>query len=256
MCAQDLLYTTVLAGTMGFTRPAAKLTPQRPPERLMSAGIWFPVVAQFLTCAVFQVAALAMLAKQPWYVRFDPHPGATGTNCFARGTANSPQCSASWENSAVFIMSLGQFLITALVFNKGPPHRAPLYTNTWLLLGESRRPPRARIPAAVCGLQPAGVRACAADLPPRLTLGLPPAPPRPAAALLSQTLFLLFLVFTPGGPVTETFAGMVAFPSFGFRCQMLGLLGLNLAAAWLADHLSVLVWSAMRGLQVCGMRVI
>jgi hypothetical protein len=56
--------------------------------------------------------------------------------------------------------------------------------------------------------------------------------------------------------VTETFAGMVAFPSFGFRCQMLGLLGLNLAAAWLADHLSVLVWSAMRGLQVCGMRVI
>jgi len=133
--AQDLLYTTVLAGTMSFTRPAAKLTPQRPPDRLMSAGIWFPVIAQFVACAVFQIAALVMLAREPWYVRFNPEPGATGTNCFARETANSPECSVSWENSAVFIMSLGQFLITAVVFNKGPPHRRPMYTNTWLLLG-------------------------------------------------------------------------------------------------------------------------
>lgn len=134
---QDLLYTTVLAGTMGFTRPAVKLTVQRPPDRLMSAGIWFPVIAQFVVCAAFQLGALGMLSRESWYVRFNPEPGATGTNCFARATSNSPECSQSWENSVVFIMSLGQFLITALVFNKGPPHRRPIHTNAYLLLGKN-----------------------------------------------------------------------------------------------------------------------
>ncbi|KAH7618816.1 putative Polyamine-transporting ATPase 13A3 [Nannochloris sp. 'desiccata'] len=206
---QDLLYTTVLAGTMGFTRPAKKLTSQRPPERLMSAGIWFPVISQFVVCATFQLAALIMLAQQPWYVRFDPEPGATGTNCFARETANSPECSQSWENSCVFVMSLGQFLITALVFNKGPPHRRGLWTNTWLLV-----------------------------------------------ALVLQTSFLLFVVFSPGGVVSETFAGMVPFPLAGFRFKMLGMLLLNFAASWLADHVAVLGYGALRGKRLCGLTII
>jgi hypothetical protein len=38
----------------------------------------------------------------------------------------------------MFLVTLGQFLITAFVFNRGPPHRKPLYTNKGLLLGESR----------------------------------------------------------------------------------------------------------------------
>jgi cation-transporting P-type ATPase 13A2 len=98
----------------------------------MSLGIWLPVLAQFGTCATFQVVALALLRAQPWYEQFDPHP--VGVNCFARTEANSPECSKSWENSVVFIVSLGQFLATALVFNKGPPHRRSIYTNVWLLL--------------------------------------------------------------------------------------------------------------------------
>jgi magnesium-transporting ATPase (P-type) len=175
----------------------------------MSAGIWFPVIAQFVVCATFQLAALIMLAQQSWYVRFDPEPGATGTNCFARETANSPECSQSWENSAVFIMSLGQFLITAFVFNKGPPHRRGLWTNTWLLL-----------------------------------------------ALVLQSAFLLYAVFSPGGVVSETFAGMVPFPVVGFRFKMLFLLLLNFAASWLADHVAVLGYRALRGKRVCGLTMI
>jgi magnesium-transporting ATPase (P-type) len=82
-----------------------------------------------------QVAALFMLTRQPWYTRFDPRP--PGTNCFDRHQSNSSQCSMSYENSTVFLTSLAQFLITALVFNKGPPFRRPIYTNIWLLLGEA-----------------------------------------------------------------------------------------------------------------------
>lgn len=76
-----------------------------------------------------------MLTRQAFYTRFDPHPD--GTNCFDRTQANSMACSQSYENSIVFLMSLGQFLIAAFVFNKGPPFRRPIYTNLWLLLGES-----------------------------------------------------------------------------------------------------------------------
>lgn len=75
-----------------------------------------------------------MLTRQAFYTRFDPHPD--GTNCFDRHQSNSTQCSQSYENSTVFLMSLGQFLIAAFVFNKGPPFRRPIYTNIWLLLGE------------------------------------------------------------------------------------------------------------------------
>lgn len=136
---QDLLYTTAIAGTMGFTQPATRLTSSRPPERLMSTAIWVPVIVQFLSCAGFQLLSLLLLSREPWYVRFDPShhepesqdfPSAT---CFSRSTANSPQCSRSWENSTVFLMSLGQFIITALVFNRGPPHRKRIYTNSWLM---------------------------------------------------------------------------------------------------------------------------
>ena len=190
---------------MGFTRPAKRLTSRRPPERLMSTGIWFPVIAQFIICSVFQLAALFMLARQPWYVRFNPEPGATGTNCFARSTANSPECSRSWENSAVFVMSLGQFLITALMFNKGPPHRRPLWTNVWLLF-----------------------------------------------ALVTQTMFMLYALFSSGGTVTEVFAGMVPFPELSFKFKMLGMLLLNLAASWLADQLAVYGWAALKGRKIFG----
>ncbi len=75
-----------------------------------------------------------MLTRQPWYKRFDPHP--EGTNCFDRTQANSAVCSQSYENTTIFLVSLGQFLIAAFVFNKGPPFRRPIYTNLWLLLGE------------------------------------------------------------------------------------------------------------------------
>lgn len=64
---QDLLYTTALASVMGFTHPARKLSKQRPPERLMSLGIWLPVILQFATCALFQVhgaGARAVLALE------------------------------------------------------------------------------------------------------------------------------------------------------------------------------------------------
>jgi len=209
---QDLLFTTVLAGVMGFTGPAKKLNKQRPPARLMSFGIWLPVLAQFLTVSVFQLAALGLLRSQSWYTQFDPTPDGQenrDTTCFTRTMVNTPRCSMSYENSTVFLLSLGQFLITALVFNKGPPHRQPLYTNVWLLL-----------------------------------------------AIIMQTLFLMYLVLSPGGNgVTSTFSGLVPFPSSEFRWKLLMLLLMNLIVSWMVDQLSQWCFSKLRGRRVCGVTV-
>ena len=77
-----------------------------------------------------QLLALGVLTHQDWYQAFDPQP-----SCFTISGSNSDECSQSAENSTIFLMSLAQFLITAVVFNKGAPFRRPIYTNIWLLLG-------------------------------------------------------------------------------------------------------------------------
>ena len=56
---QDLLYTTALAGLMGLTLPAKRFTDNRPPDRLLSLGVWLPVAAQLALVAGFQVGRRA-----------------------------------------------------------------------------------------------------------------------------------------------------------------------------------------------------
>ena len=38
------------------------------------------------------------------------------------------------ENTVTYIMALAQYIILVLVFNKGRPHRSPLFTNWGLML--------------------------------------------------------------------------------------------------------------------------
>ena len=132
---QDLLYTTVLASVMGFTRPAKRLSKARPPERLMSLGIWLPVLLQFACCAAFQLGALLLLTRQPWYARFDPHPD--GTNCFDR-TQATRRCAASRTKTPPSSWSAwASSSSLPLCSTRGRPSVAPYYTNLWLLLAMS-----------------------------------------------------------------------------------------------------------------------
>jgi hypothetical protein len=43
-------------------------------------------------------------------------------------------CPQSPENTVTYTVALAQFIILALVFNKGMPHRSPIWTNTWLVI--------------------------------------------------------------------------------------------------------------------------
>lgn len=88
---------------MALTLPARKLGAERPPARLLSLAVWLPVAAQLAVAAAFQLLALASALRSQGYTPLDPPP-----DCFTLARANTPRCSRSADNSAVFLMSLAQ----------------------------------------------------------------------------------------------------------------------------------------------------
>ena len=53
---QDLFFATAAAACMAMTRPAARLSRQRPPAGLVSAHVMLPVAANFLAIVAFQAS--------------------------------------------------------------------------------------------------------------------------------------------------------------------------------------------------------
>jgi cation-transporting ATPase 13A2 len=117
---EDLFFTTISASLMGYTKPRSKLSSQRPFPRVLSWPLMMSTILQLLVVMVFQMAALAALHSQPGYVR-------------TLGPPSIQQVVAA-ENTTIYIICLAQFIILAMVFNKGHPHRAPLRTNYGLVI--------------------------------------------------------------------------------------------------------------------------
>jgi len=119
---QDLLFITVLAALMGRTRPRSDgLAAEKPPGRVVSAPLLVATVAQLAVVAAFQVAALLLLRASP------------GGYPPTRGTPDLKTIVAP-ETSVIYLTCLAQFLVLALVFNRGRPHRRPLWTNPGMVL--------------------------------------------------------------------------------------------------------------------------
>ncbi|KAG2425624.1 hypothetical protein HYH02_014997 [Chlamydomonas schloesseri] len=116
---EDLFFTTVLAALMGFTEPRNKLSRSRPLTRVMSPPLMISTVLQCVVIVVFQLLSLKLLQSQPTYVRFRGGPELHDT--------------VAPENTTTYIVALAQFVVLALVFNKGMPHRSPLWNNLWLV---------------------------------------------------------------------------------------------------------------------------
>mmetsp|Transcript_29272 Transcript_29272/g.64753 ORF Transcript_29272/g.64753 Transcript_29272/m.64753 type:complete len:705 (-) Transcript_29272:814-2928(-) len=116
---QDLFFTTVLAAFMGFTEPRSKLSRQKPMDRVMSLPLLVSTVLQLVVVVVFQLLSLWLLSRQAGY---EPTLGPPDLRL-----AMAP------ENTTTYLVALSQYIILALVFNKGAPHRSPIYTNITLL---------------------------------------------------------------------------------------------------------------------------
>lgn len=114
----DLLLISLFAFSISRT-PAYEgpLVKQRPETSLISALPLTSLIGQIVISIVIQLISFAAIQLNDWFVPLTPTE------------ESSPE---SYENYAVFSVSALQYIILALVFNKGPPYRQGLQSN-WFL---------------------------------------------------------------------------------------------------------------------------
>ena len=101
--------------TQAYTGP---LVPEPPLTTLLS---FIPLASMFLQVilvALIQLASFYTIRGFPWYP--DYHKKEDSLTCY--------------ENYAIYMVSLFQYITSAIVFSQGKPYRQPIYTNLPLLI--------------------------------------------------------------------------------------------------------------------------
>jgi len=119
----DLFIIIPVAVAMARTLPYPTLHTKRPTASLVSKKVLTSIVGQIAITAVAQFWAFYWVRAQTWYTPPPPYePG------------NSDKLEATnFENSALFLVSSFQYVLTAAVFSIGPPFRKSMWTNGWLM---------------------------------------------------------------------------------------------------------------------------
>ncbi|XP_050535310.1 polyamine-transporting ATPase 13A3-like isoform X2 [Daktulosphaira vitifoliae] len=92
------------------------LVKQRPETSLVSALPLTSLIGQLIISIIFQLISFTIIQYNDWFIPYDSNSA-------------SPE---SYENYAIFCLSALQYIIIALVFNKGPPYRQGFQSN-WCL---------------------------------------------------------------------------------------------------------------------------
>ncbi|KAK6965762.1 cation-transporting ATPase 13A3 [Biomphalaria glabrata] len=115
----DIFLTSTYSITFSRTAPYEELVVDRPLISLISPGPILSLITQVCLVTAFQVFVYFHVQMQPWFIGF---------------RSNLENDYTSHENSAVFIMSMYQYTILAIVFAKGYPYRKAFFTNWWFVL--------------------------------------------------------------------------------------------------------------------------
>lgn len=107
------LFAFAISRTPAYEGPLVK---QRPETSLVSPLPLTSLIGQLIISIVVQLISFIAIRHNNWFEPFNPE-------------LKSPE---SYENYAVFSISALQYIIMALVFNKGPPYRQGLQSN-WCL---------------------------------------------------------------------------------------------------------------------------
>ncbi|XP_078523057.1 putative cation-transporting ATPase 13A4 [Lissotriton helveticus] len=120
----DGALSTGVCLTISLNGANSKLSPYRPPKRLMSPPFVLSICLHALFTLFIQVVFYASLLQQPWYNATNIHSACLTGNLNVTRSAYR-----SYEGTTLFPLYQGTLIIAAFVFAKGKPFRKPLYTN-------------------------------------------------------------------------------------------------------------------------------
>jgi cation-transporting ATPase 13A3/4/5 len=112
----DLALILPIAIFMGWSAAYPILSRKRPTANLVSRKVLTPLLGQMVLCILTQYLAFHFVQKQPWYQPpvLDPEHS---------NSLNS-------QNTALFLVSCFQYILSAVVLSVGRPYREPMARNT------------------------------------------------------------------------------------------------------------------------------
>ncbi|RLL97324.1 hypothetical protein CFD26_102194 [Aspergillus turcosus] len=116
----DLALILPIAIFMGWTGPYPVLSRKRPTANLVSRKVLTPLLGQISICILTQFVAFKTIQSQPWFQ--PPKIDLDNSNI-----KNS-------ENTALFLISIFQYIFTSIVLSVGPPFRMPMRANEPLIV--------------------------------------------------------------------------------------------------------------------------
>ncbi|CAI6333387.1 unnamed protein product [Periconia digitata] len=111
----DLLLILPIAIFMGWSGPYPSLSRKRPTASLVSRKVLVPLLGQIALCILMQAIAFKTVQRQPWY-----QPPVVDKN--HSNSLNS-------QNTALFLVSCFQYILSAVVLSVGRPFRQPMARN-------------------------------------------------------------------------------------------------------------------------------
>ena len=122
---EDLAIVLLFDFALGYTRPVGKLSGSRPKGSLLHPYTVYSFFMQTGVAVGFMLLAMWLVQQQPWYDPFDQ----IREEHLEDGELYVPY----FETTVDFITSSFQYVIMALVFSIGAPHRRPFFTNKPLI---------------------------------------------------------------------------------------------------------------------------
>lgn len=111
----DLALILPIAIFMGWTGAFPQLSKKRPTANLVSRKVLTPLLGQIVLCILIQAVAFETVQSQPWYI-------PPKVNKKKSSVDNS-------QNTALFLVSCYQYILSGIVLSVGPPFRESMRKN-------------------------------------------------------------------------------------------------------------------------------
>lgn len=111
----DLALILPIAVFMSWAGPFPELGKKRPMADLVSRKVLAPLLGQMAICVAIQTIAFLAVRQEPWFIPPVIDPDKSNIK-------NS-------ENTALFLVSCFEYILSGVVLNAGPPFRQPIWQN-------------------------------------------------------------------------------------------------------------------------------